>query len=375
MDALILSCGTGGGHNAAAAALAAALSERGHGVQRLNPYALGGKYTARAVDAAYVRLVQRAPAAFGAIYSLGDAYRRLPVRSPVYYANRHTGRQMRDYLLAHPVDVVVMTHLFPAEMLTALRRAGQTLPKTVFVATDYACTPFTEETDCDCYVLPTPELVEEFAARGLPRDRLAPLGIPVHPAFTRPGDRTAARERLSLPQNKRVILLSGGSMGAGRMAEAVGLLRRRYPPAEAEVVVLCGSNRRLRERLLALPTGFCRPVAHTDCMADYLAACDVYFTKPGGLSTTEAAACGCALGLLSPIPGCESRNLRYFCERGMALSAAPAEQNLLAACEALLRPGAAEQMRRCQREGLPQNAAAEIARLLERLCEGESGAP
>ena len=38
-------------------------------------------------------------------------------------------------------------------------------------------------------------------------------------------------------------------------------------------------------------------------MADYMAACDVFITKPGGLSSTEAAVAGIPLIHISPIPG------------------------------------------------------------------------
>ena len=40
MRVLILSCGTGGGHNAAASAMKEALEARGHSADVLNPYTL-----------------------------------------------------------------------------------------------------------------------------------------------------------------------------------------------------------------------------------------------------------------------------------------------------------------------------------------------
>ena len=40
MDALILSCGTGGGHNSAGEAIEQSLFARGHRVTKLNPYLL-----------------------------------------------------------------------------------------------------------------------------------------------------------------------------------------------------------------------------------------------------------------------------------------------------------------------------------------------
>ena len=58
MDALILSCSTGGGHNAAAEAMAEELKRRGHHVDLLDPYTLTGKNRDRLVGNAYVKCVQ-----------------------------------------------------------------------------------------------------------------------------------------------------------------------------------------------------------------------------------------------------------------------------------------------------------------------------
>lgn len=46
MEALILSCGTGGGHNMAGKAVADELKNRGHTVTFIDPYQLVGKNTA-----------------------------------------------------------------------------------------------------------------------------------------------------------------------------------------------------------------------------------------------------------------------------------------------------------------------------------------
>ena len=88
MEALILSCGTGGGHNAAGYAVKEELERRGHNVKMLDPYTLKGNHIDRLIDNAYIKLVQRVPLAFGAVYGLGNLYRRLPFRSPVYFLNR-----------------------------------------------------------------------------------------------------------------------------------------------------------------------------------------------------------------------------------------------------------------------------------------------
>lgn len=43
----------------------------------------------------------------------------------------------------------------------------------------------------------------------------------------------------------------------------------------------------------------------------YMAAADILFTKPGGLTSTEAVAAKVALVHTKPIPGCEDRNVAF----------------------------------------------------------------
>ena len=73
MDALILSCGTGGGHNSAGKALLEELDRRGHHVTMLNPYNLKSKKLSRGIDRTYISTVQHMPDAFGAIYKIGNS--------------------------------------------------------------------------------------------------------------------------------------------------------------------------------------------------------------------------------------------------------------------------------------------------------------
>ena len=102
MKALLLSCGTGGGHNAAAQAIAEELLRRGDTVTILNPYDLCSDRVAKCIDRAYILLAQRIPRAFGALYTLGDLYSRLRWRSPLYFANGRAAGAMDAYLRANP---------------------------------------------------------------------------------------------------------------------------------------------------------------------------------------------------------------------------------------------------------------------------------
>ena len=102
MEVLILSCGTGGGHNAAGDAVAEELRRRGHRTTILNPYTLYSEDLAERINNLYIKTVQKAPTIFGAVYEAGQIYRRMRVRSPVYFANRGMIPFMAGRLWARP---------------------------------------------------------------------------------------------------------------------------------------------------------------------------------------------------------------------------------------------------------------------------------
>lgn len=375
MDALILSCGTGGGHDAAGRAMQAALEQRGHRVTMMNPYQLQSEQLVRTINQAYIQLAKNAPAGFGAVYQAANLYRRLPVQSPIYYANQAMNQKMQAFLDTHHFDVVLMPHLFPAEIMTNLKRHGGRVPRTILIATDYTCIPFMEETECDAYVAPAEDLTAEFAARGIPEERIYPLGIPVHPDFEKPVGRKEAMRMLGLDSDRRYILVSGGSMGAGHMEDTLKIMLRciRHNP-KLRLIVICGSNEKLYRNLLDRYFGQMEIVGRTSRMPLYLKASALYVTKAGGLSSTEAAVMGVPLLHVSPIPGCETCNARYFEERAMSMEVQkPTPQALSRALQLLGRRDLREIMVESQHDCIPAGAAGRIADLAEQLAGERRG--
>lgn len=366
MEALILSCGTGGGHNAAARAIQQELTARGHSAQLLNPYSLRGRHVESAVNAAYVKLVQTAPHVFGVVYSLGNAYRRVPFRSPVYYVNGRMAAYLGRYLSEHRFDVIVSTHIFPAEILTSLRHRGFPLPKIYYIATDYTCIPFTEETECDGYIIPSEKLIPEFCRRGIPRERLYPLGIPVREQFYQHADRAELREVLGLDPDKQYILLAGGSIGAGKIGQAVSALLSHYDRESVELIVICGNNQKLYRGLSRRCGGKCTVLGSTPDMDKYMRACDLFISKPGGLSSTEAVVSGASLIHITPIPGCETRNMRFFQHYGLGVAVPFLWPKLLKVCDEMLARERANDRNSGDGRVIPAHATAAICDLIER---------
>ena len=121
MKVLILSCNTGGGHNAAAQAIAEAIREHGDCAEVLDYLSLAGNGVSKLVGDGYVKVVKKAPAMFGVAYKLGMVVSRLMKKSPVYYANARMARYLEEYLQKNPVDAIVCG--FP-EFLNIIRNGS-----------------------------------------------------------------------------------------------------------------------------------------------------------------------------------------------------------------------------------------------------------
>lgn len=394
MDALILSCSTGGGHNAAGAAIREELEARGHHVTMMDPYELVSHRLAQEIANIYVKMVQRSPHLFGFVYYLGSAVRHVPGKSPVYYANIAVAKKLREYLDENPVDAIIMPHLYPAELVTYLKKQGEKLPLTVFVATDYVCIPFTEETNCDYYVIPGEKQLRNFMRWRIPKEKLLPFGIPVGRAFDEALTKRQAREALGLDadENKKYILLTGGSIGAGDIHKNICMLLNRLKKTrtDGQLIVVCGNNEKLYHQLEKeyITSSFWKQklrkyakrhddgsawskegrvilLRKTKQMALYMRACDIFISKPGGLSSTEAAVAQVPYIHIRPIPGCETHNMRYFTKNGMSIGVRKPRWQLASAMGRLSKEENVKKMRQRQQEGVPRDARKHICDWLE----------
>lgn len=382
MNVLILSCNTGGGHNAAARAVAEVFRAHGDEAVVLDYLKLAGEKVSRTVGNVYVETVKIAPGLFGLLYKIGMLVSRLLRRSPVYYVNGKMAVYLAAYLKKHPADVIVMPHLYPAETITYMKRKGMKLPLTVAVMTDYTCIPFWEETDCDYYMIPHESLIPEIVKRGIPEEKLVVTGIPVAAACSEPWSgmpeesaaadththsivrknaQQAAKKSLGLEEKQRYILVAGGSMGAGSIDRLIPALLRRMQ-REEHLILICGSNQKLEQRMRARFGRDARVtiLGSVSNMPVYLHACDIIYTKPGGLTSTEAAVTEISIVHTKPIPGCETKNRSFFAKKGMSVTAYTEYGLVRRGMQLLHNPGKRNAMQRAQHRGMEKHSAEKI---------------
>ena len=299
MKVLILTCNTGGGHNSTAAALAEQFAAWGHSCQIRDCLELLSPAKARLISEGHVLLYRKAPRLFGLGYKFEENHVPRYLRTQCAACAGELVQAVRDA----GCDAIVCVHVFPAIMVTdAARSCGLTTPG-YFVATDYTCSPGVSSSDMELYFIPHPLLADEFIRCGIPADRLVPTGIPVRSRFLTQVPQPQARRALGLPETGRVILLACGSMGAGPMEELTQALSQILT-RDDRLVVVCGTNKKLRDRIVRSCAGRnLRVLGFTKRMDEYMDAADLILTKGGGLTTTEVVNKHRPMLLINVIPG------------------------------------------------------------------------
>ena len=360
MKVLILSTGTGEGHNSAAKAMKEQFERRNIPCELADVLDFASDKASAYGRRIYIWSTVRAKKVFAGAYRAGRAISSARLKSPVYFANALYADRLCSYIKENGYDTVVMPHLFPAEAMTWLLRKHKLDVQTYFIATDYTCIPFTEETRVDYYFIPHEELATEFIKRGIPAEKLVPTGIPVSERFLHLPARAEARAHLGIPTDKPCILMMTGSMGYGRV-ESMAEKLVEQTNGDTQLYIMGGTNEELKKTLRDTYAGMER-VQVLDFTTEahlYMAAADVLFTKPGGLTSTEAVAAKVALVHTKPIPGCEDRNVAFFTEHGMSVSGDREESMIQKGLELLRNPAAQARMRECQEKyGKPYAADA-----------------
>ena len=335
MKVLILSCNTGEGHNSAAKAISSYLFSIGVECTIKDALTFLGKNASSRVSNFYIYSTKSN--LFKHMYQIGSAVSDIldKVKSPVYLWNKSYSGKLEKYINGNGFDAVICVHLFPAQAMTALRLKGACHIPTIFIMTDYSYIPFLDETDLDYYIIPHEDLVEEFVINGIPREKIYAYGIPVKDIFFKTSPKAEARRQIAeafdweIPSWNNWFLIMMGSMGFGSAQAIIDEVIRQSLDG-TEVIAVCGRNddllRRLKEDNKYLPN--IHPLGFTDKIPLLMDACDVLFTKPGGISSTEAISKGIPMIHTAPIPGYETRNAEFFHYHGMSYSSTDIAQQV-----------------------------------------------
>lgn len=271
---------------------------------------------------AYIKLIEAAPTAIGWLYRSSDTVEGGAMRRAV---QRAALARLRRMIASDKPDTIVCTHFLAAELVSGMVERGEWTGTFAVVVTDldahamWAACP-----RADRWFVALPETVEILAGKGVPRERMVVTGIPIAGAFSaRMPPRAELRERFGLARGGPMLLVSGGGVGASLLEKT--LQQVLAMPIDCSVALVCGKNEPLRRRASNIVARRgesrvkCAVLGFTDRMHELMHAADLSIGKPGGLTSSEALACGLPMAIAYPVPGQEERNSDHLLEWGAAI--------------------------------------------------------
>ena len=360
MRVLILSCNTGEGHNSSGKAVQEAFQRRNIPCEMEDAFRFISSGTSSFISYGFVRVYRHLPGLFRFGYRYSEEHPGVfGEKSGIYKMITAGAERLYHFIKDEGYDTVVCTHVFSGLITTEILRRYHISLRTYFVATDYTCSPSCAESELDAYFIPDESLKDDFARCGIPREKLVASGIPIREAFFRSEDAASAKRSIGLKPDCKHLLVMCGSMGCGPIRKLVKLISQILPE-DCHISVICGTNHHLRKKLESDHAhqprihayGF---IKNIPTMMD---SADLYLTKPGGISTTEAGCKHLPMVFVNAVAGCETYNMRFFTGKGAAVTADTPEElavltvallkdsnslhNMSAACQGFLEESPAE---------------------------------
>lgn len=362
MNTLILTCSTGQGHNSCANAIKEYYDLQGQPCVIEDALSFVSPALSRFICWGHVTIYRHFHSLFQVGYRYSEKHSGLfQDRSTVYrLLTLGTGR-IRSYILENHIDTVICTHVFASLMLTQLQKESPVPILTCLVATDYTCNPGTKESTVDRYFIPDRPLSINYECPAIPDEKIVSSGIPIRQMFTTGQDGAAAKQALGIDPDHRHLIMMCGSMGCGPMKKLARIIADNLPE-NTDFSIICGTNRALEKKLRRRYAK--KPQIHVhgyvSDISRMMDSADLYLTKPGGISVTEAAAKGLPMVFIDAVAGCEEYNKIYFIRKGAAKTAASVDEIAHICVDLLQQPRQLERMHSSLSSLEANNAAAVI---------------
>ena len=332
MRTLILSCSIGEGHNSCAKAIKEVYDLNNEYCIIKDVLGFISDKTAEFFSKGHTFLYRHIPCIFKYGYSYAEKHPELFYKGTVIYKFFiRAVDKLYEYINENKINSVICTHVFSGLIITALKDKYSLSLKTCFVATDYTCSPVTRESRLDLYFVPDEIIAEDYIKAAVPHSKIIASGIPVHQAFYQYYEKDIAKVQLNIP-NCRHLVVMGGSMGCGNIELLVKKLTG-YVNKDWYISIICGTNSKLRKKLEKQYAGVrnIKVYGYVNNIPLVLDSADFMLTKPGGISTTEAAVKKVPMVFVNAVAGCEKYNSSYFAGMGCA-KASETDKNTIYAC-------------------------------------------
>lgn len=318
MRVLLLSVRAGYGHHSTAKAIIEYFEANGHTCEMLDIFDYINHRLGNSIQDGYLLSTKYLSKTYGKAYGiLNKKDEPYDKHSLLSILSRFVSKKLGKFVGKYNPDIIIGTHSYAGVCISILADEGIISCPSIGIVTDFTVHPFWESTFLDYYVIPDELLESAMCAKGIPRSKLLPLGIPVREQFAKKGEKKEARERLGIRDIPTALVMMG-SMGYGNIKNILSEMDSSV--YDFQILCVCGSNKKIKEEVDSY--SWVKPVYsygfvdNVDVMMD---AADFIISKPGGLTVSETLAKGLPMIMMNPLPGQEDRNLSFLVNTGAAV--------------------------------------------------------
>jgi len=304
---LILTAGFGEGHNAAARALAAAVTEAGGEASVRDFFLETYGRTQELAQRLYVDCINQVPRAWSMFYALMD---RLPVMKmciepSLFVLRRNLAAELESW---KPDAVVAVYPSYGYTLDRIFPKGGAPFRRYMLVTDSLTINSIWHRCGADAWVVPNEATAAVMQKAKVPAEKIHPLGFPVPLTF---GNAPGTRRPPGDGEPLRVLYMVNHSP-----EQAPGLVRAMLDLPFVELIVAGGKKPAV---LRAIEKAATRPIelhGWTNRMPELLMRSHVLVGKAGGAATQEAIAAKTPMLVTKVVPGQEEGNARLIVESG-----------------------------------------------------------
>ena len=285
-------------------------------------------------------------------------------------------RRFVDYFHEHKPDLLITTHFRVNIALNGFAERGHINVPIYSVIPDFMAHGLYPQKHIDGYFVASDMAKADLVSHGVDPARVQVTGLPVSLTMGSVLSQTPEelRRKLGLRVDLPVFLATGGARGDQDYETVLRTVEALRAPIQ--VVVLCGWNTALKERLERYCQSLKTPVTVKDFqsnMAEWYRAADLVLTKGGSMIPAEAMSMGKALLVCGTHPGKEEIQTARLTNAGVFRYVETPQQAAEVAVAVLADPQERLRLEAAARAFQPVDSAARIARFLVQSLRPTSG--
>lgn len=233
-------------------------------------------------------------------------------------------KRMRKVLADFNPDLTIATHFFGSSLISHYNKIGLINSKLVTVVTDYeSCELWLNDYKCDDYLIVGDKSeVPYLVKRGIDKQKIKPLGIPIAPYIAQNFKKENLLRTLNIKGDKLICTFFGGG-GNGSTASIPYIKRLMKNNLPLDIIFIAGNNKKSKEIVDDYVKEYGIKNVHTlgfvTNVPELLQVSDFAISKPGGAQSTECLYFHKPIMMIKASGGQEIANYKFFTKNGYGL--------------------------------------------------------